>query len=169
MFRKPHVALGLATLVAWASAPAPLAGQQEQQPIDPAWASVTGIKPGQEVILKRFKGTGKGVSGKLVAADATGLTVRTRHSEERIERETVRELRMWTPGRRATGAIGAVILLGGLGTQLGANIWALRAPKGEIRQAGFLPTAVALGGVPLIIIGRPHKVYQNRVDPKRGR
>ena len=77
--------------------------------------------------------------GELIAFDETSLTILVGKADRRIPRDEIRKVKTF---RQSLG-VGLWIAVVGSCIQLGTNIWALRAPEGEIRNPGQLGTALA--------------------------
>jgi len=130
------------------------------------WNNLQSLRPGQKIEVRPFKQMGKKVRGRLIAADPAGITLRDGRGERRIGRESVRWVGAVLSGRESYGPIGSALVLAGSGLGLAANLWALKAPKNEIRQVGLLPAFIMLAGLPFLVMGGYKRVYEAPEGPE---
>ncbi len=121
------------------------------------WTNLGSVKIGGYVSVEPIAKTDKKVGGKLIAFDETSLTILVGKADRRIPRDEIRKVKTF---RQSLG-VGLWIAVVGSCIQLGTNIWALRAPEGEIRNPGQLGTALALAGLVVALApGLSRTIYE---------
>ena len=163
--RAIAVLVALAGLGGWG--PDALAGDGTGSTTLDNWALLGQVQPGQRIQIKARKRMGKGASGRFVSFDATGIVLETKQGQERVDRQTVRQVSAVPLGKEGYQAAGWVVFGAGVGAGFAIghasredSIFGKRwSDKGGLTAVAVLG-GCAVSAIVLMARGRPKPVYE---------